>query len=89
MDYGGYDKVKVDTLRQIRSRTALIWLESSSEASVSFELLIGFSRAEVGNGRKVCLSSGCGALGSTASSCKAFLKGRERQLQILPPQHGS
>jgi len=47
---------------------------------MSFALLMGFSTAEVGNGRKVCLGSGCGFLGSTASSCKAFLKGRGKEM---------
>lgn len=30
VDYGGYDKVKVDTLRQIRSVDPLLWPEAMS-----------------------------------------------------------
>lgn len=82
MDYGGYDKVKIDTLRQIRSLAPLLWPEALSGLNLhrSFELLIGFSTAEAGNGGKVWLSSNCGFLGSTASSCKAFLKGRGEEI---------
>lgn len=41
-----------------------------------FELLMGFTAAEVGNGGQVCRGGGCGFLASTTSSPKAFLKGR-------------